>query len=401
LPVRTPKTLIPAIVAIVAAAISAAAPAVADPIGGSGEPVTPKATDIVGVGSNLTQSLFDQLSLNYNETVKASAPHLYSWDATNPATGAAHDLIKAKAGCAKAPRPDGALEGILGSRGNPLGLTADTRSTSGTFCTDFARSSGGRERKDPPPRRGGVVFVPVAMDGVTYATNPSSNAPGRLTTAQLASIYTCKVTNWRQVGGKDAPIDAQLPPVTSATAAFFLTALGGQAPLVPGRCVDSDDDTAGLPHQNEGVSKYLQGPNVIFPYSIASYLAQAYHSAKCLTASCTPVDGVICSPTKGQNRFGCDTHGALRLRMINQTRPALPFPLPAPGTCTTGCPVLNPDFSPSLLRTFYVVVRWASRTPHNIPANLQHLFGPNGWIYTSKTAKTDLGDYGFGPVRWG
>ena len=65
----------------------AAAPALADPPSG----VVPKASNIVGVGSDTTQNVFDQFSHDYNATHTANK--LYSWDATNPATGAIHDNI--------------------------------------------------------------------------------------------------------------------------------------------------------------------------------------------------------------------------------------------------------------------------------------------------------------------
>lgn len=380
------KPIAAAVLAAVATAVTIV-PARADPIGRSGRPVTPKATDIVGVGSAATQGLFDQFSVDYNKTVKASAPHLYSWDAANPETGLVHDLIKAKVGCPKAPRPDGSVEGIVGSRGNRLGLTAGLRSKAGTFCTDFARSTFVR-------RRGRLLaFAPLAMDAVTYATNATTNAPADLTTAQLAEIYTCKVTNWARVGGKKARIDAQLPAASSETRELFLTAIGGRVPVNPGKCVNAHDRPGALPQENEGVSKYLHGPDVIFPYSVASYLAQVYHSAKCLTKSCIAIHGVTCKPRKGQNLFGCDIRGAMVLHIINKTRPTVPFPLPV--VCAKACPILNSRFSPAFIRFLYAVVRWTAKKPGNIPGYLQLLFGLRGWACASRTAQRDIHSYGF------
>ena len=221
-----------------------------------------------------------------------------------------------------------------------------------------------------------------------------------MSTAQLAKIYTCAVTNWDQVGGKKAPIDAQLPPPGSLTRTSFLQALGGQHPVSPGRCVDhsKNEGTANAPAENEGVSKYLRGPDVIFPYSVASYLAQAYHSANCLKPSCTRVGGVSCKPRKSQNRFGCDRHGRLVLHLINKTRPALPFPLPSAARCQKACPRLNPKFSRAFVSNLFVVVRWTKGTTRNLPAYLEALLGPSGWLCRSATARADLGDYGFAPL---
>jgi len=47
--------------------------------------------------------------------------------------------------------------------------------------------------------------IPVAMDGLAVAVNPNLNISG-LTLDQLKSIYTGKITNWKQLGGPDVTI---------------------------------------------------------------------------------------------------------------------------------------------------------------------------------------------------
>jgi ABC-type phosphate transport system substrate-binding protein len=387
---RTPKKLAAgAVLAAVAVAV-AVLPAAADPIGPSGKPVIPRPTDIVGVGSAAAQGVFDQLSLDYNRTVTASAPHLYSWDATNPRTGQAHDFIVAKAGCPREPRPGSSFEGIVGSERNQLGLTANLGSPTGAgFCTDFATSSLSPRLLHLPAGMSPVAFVGVGQDTVTYATNVTTNAPANLSTAQLAQIYTCRLTNWAQAGGKPGRINAQLPPASSDTAQFFLAALGGGVAIKPGRCVNAGDGTGGAPPENEGVSRHLTGPNVIFPYASASYIAQRYHSAKCLNRTCIPVEGVTCRPTTGQNLFGCDTHGTMVLHMINKTSPTLP------AACGRACPLPNTRFAPAFVRTIYVVVRRVTGTPNDIPGYLLRLFGPQGYVCRDPVGKNDFHRYGF------
>jgi len=229
---------------------------------------------VVGTGSDTIEFLLDQFSFDYNKAHKTGT-HLYSWDALNPKTGAMGDLIKEKSGCATTPRPDGSSAGILALDANAK--TTDKKH----FCVDFARSSRPRNASsDPPKQKGGIVFVTIAKDAVTYATNSTTNAPSNLTTAQLNAIYSCTDTNWSQVGGKSAPIDAQLPQTSSGTRAFFLNAIG-LGVSGPGGCVGS---TA---QENEGVDSVLKGSNVIFPYSIGKYIAEKFHSVKCLNSSCT------------------------------------------------------------------------------------------------------------------
>ncbi len=62
-----------------------------------------------------------------------------------------------------------------------------------------ARGSAGGAESD-------LVFLPVAYDALVMITHPS-NQVSNLSIAQLHDIYFGKITNWKQVGGKDAPID--------------------------------------------------------------------------------------------------------------------------------------------------------------------------------------------------
>ncbi|MGO9083518.1 MAG: PstS family phosphate ABC transporter substrate-binding protein [Streptosporangiaceae bacterium] len=354
-----------------AATALAVTPALADPPSG----VTPKPTDIVGVGSNTTQYLFDQFSNDYNAS-HSTGSKLYSWDAVNPKTLAIGDPIKFKSGCTTEPRPDGSSAGITALATN-LGGT-----TGGNPCLDFARSSRARKSTDPPFAPGGVAFVALARDAITWATQATTNAPATLTVAQLNAIYTCKDTNWDQVGGKDDPIKAFIPQSGSGTAATFLTDIGV---TTVGKCVSSDNNTL---EENEGINSVLHTPDAIVPYSIGAYVSQVDRSAKCLKSGCTPVSGVICKPGKGQNAFGCDLHGTMALKEIAGKAPTT-------GSASAKTLAINPGFLSTFFRTLYDVVRYSSTTSDHIPAYLEPFFGAKGYFCTSATAKTDIGHYGF------
>lgn len=71
--------------------------------------------------------------------------------------------------------------------------------TEGTYSFGCAS----RELKDE--EKAGLVEVTFAYDGIAMITHPT-NAVKDLTMAQLKDIYTGKITNWSEVGGKDAPI---------------------------------------------------------------------------------------------------------------------------------------------------------------------------------------------------
>jgi ABC-type phosphate transport system substrate-binding protein len=338
----------------------------------------PAETAIVGVGSDTYQSVADQFSGDYNATLKGTGTRqLYNWDATNPTTGAMGDSIVTKSGCTATARPDG------GSAGLTLMDTNATTSDGAQFCIDFTRTARGRSPSDPAFGPGGVAFVTLAEDAISWTSQTTTDAPANLTTAQLAAIYNCTDTNWSQVGGQNAAITPFLPQTGSALGKQFLTDIGVAN---PGACVNS------TVQQNEGVDPQLNGPQVIFPYSVAKFIAQKFHSAACLNSSCTPdSNGVVCTPTAGFNLFGCNLHGTLKINSINGT---------APTTGTGKGTTINPSFSATFLNPIYDVVRYDSTTPDHIPAYLEQLYAAAsaatpGWACSSTAAKADLKNYGY------
>lgn len=54
-------------------------------------------------------------------------------------------------------------------------------------------------------KNAGLKEVEIAYDGISVITN-KANAVNNLTIAQIKDIYTGKIINWKDVGGKDAPI---------------------------------------------------------------------------------------------------------------------------------------------------------------------------------------------------
>ena len=61
----------------------------------------------------------------------------------------------------------------------------------------------------------------VAQDGLSVIVNPK-NSVSKLNTDQLSDIYTGKITNWKQVGGKDAKMVVVSRDKNSGTHVFFL-----------------------------------------------------------------------------------------------------------------------------------------------------------------------------------
>ena len=359
---------------------------------------SPCENDAVGVGSDTLTPLTDQLASDYNihnggvkpscASHPTSSPYEESWDAINPVTGQIGDSIPIKADCSPIPRPNGSSAGIAQ-------LATFTKSSSGPLCTNFARSSRPRGTSDPPFAAGGVAFVALAGDAVTWS-HPTVNtaAPATLTTAQLNAIYTCTDTNWSQVGGGNQAIVPFLPQSGSGTLSFFLAAIGV---TTPGPCVSNVGNTL---EENEGDNAALNNPGAIFIYSVGDWIAQTFHAPKCVKAGCTASNGVVCKKTPNLDQFWCNvtgagtTQGTEVLGQINGI---------APTTGSGKSTVINSAFPATFDRTLFDVVPFDPNTADHIPGasspvgglNLEGIFGASGYYCTNATAKKDVTNYGF------
>ena len=62
--------------------------------------------------------------------------------------------------------------------------------------------------------------IKVALDGLAVVVNPN-NPVSKLTTDQLAAVFTGKITNWKELGGKDEKIVLLSREVNSGTHVYF------------------------------------------------------------------------------------------------------------------------------------------------------------------------------------
>ena len=166
-----------AVVGFTGLAFAQASPALADPT-----------VTLVAVGSDTIQDVYNQFGLD------ASGNLLGSYDAVNPVTQAAHEIITPVDGTATAKcsfaRPNGSGEGVADLR-----LAINPATTNGTAaplpsaqqgCVDIGRSSSGPGSLQS--NTGPLVYVPFALDGVAGATGPAS-CPGT-TCASYQYTYT-------------------------------------------------------------------------------------------------------------------------------------------------------------------------------------------------------------------
>ena len=101
---------------------------------------------------------------------------------------------------------------------------------------DLAQSSRPMKEKEKADvqknRNVAVSETPVALDALAVFVN-EKNAVKELSIEQLASIYTGKVTNWREVGGANAPIVLYGRENSSGTYEYFKEHVLSKADFAP------------------------------------------------------------------------------------------------------------------------------------------------------------------------
>lgn len=215
-------------------------------------PFTPDADDLVGVGSDTTQFVMNDLANGYNS---ATSPvrRLASWDATGSTT------IVPRANAQEITRPNGSSAGLNALAANP--------------SLDFSRSSSGPAGYDAT--FDGYTFYALASDRVSVAVaadngdgKPASNAPAslRFTVANLQDIYRCLPTadQWSDLvaGASSATILPLIPQAGSGTRKFFLEQLG---------LTDADLGGCVVEAQEHDATPIDADANAIAPFSEARF----------------------------------------------------------------------------------------------------------------------------------
>jgi phosphate transport system substrate-binding protein len=184
--VRSAVALGMAVVGFSSLALAQTTPALADPT-----------VTLVAVGSDTIQDVYNQLATD------AAGNLLGSYNATNPVTNAAHEVITPVDGTATAKcsfaRPNGSGEGVANLRLaiNPASTnaTAAVAPVAQQGCVDIGRSSSGPGTLQS--NTGPLVYVPFALDAVAGATGPTTCTPATLCpsfTADLIDSTTGAVT---------------------------------------------------------------------------------------------------------------------------------------------------------------------------------------------------------------
>jgi len=146
--------------------------------------------------------------------------------------------------------------------------------------TDIAASS--RATKPEESAKGKMTGIPVARDGVVIYVNPANKIIS-LTVQQVADIFSGRATNWKQVGGADAPITVYVRETSSGTAEYFREhALGSKSASYAAGAKEINN-AAGL------IDAVAKDPNGIgYAGAVTSRTAKALALKKDATAAAIP-----------------------------------------------------------------------------------------------------------------
>lgn len=98
----------------------------------------------------------------------------------------------------------------------------------------------GRALKQGEIEKYGLVSFPFAIDGVAVVVN-SANPVKELNRDRLVDIFTGKITNWKELGGNDAPISLYVREDGSGTREVFEEkALNKNTPMSKANVVNSN-----------------------------------------------------------------------------------------------------------------------------------------------------------------
>jgi phosphate transport system substrate-binding protein len=115
--------------------------------------------------------------------------------------------------------------------GSGTGIAALINGT--TDICEASRPMKDKEKEEVKTKRNvSVVEIPVAVDGLAIYLN-AANPVKELSLEQLKGIYTGKITNWKDVGGKAGMIIAYSRENNSGTYAYFKEHVLGNADFYP------------------------------------------------------------------------------------------------------------------------------------------------------------------------
>lgn len=125
-----------------------------------------------------------------------------------------------------------------------------------------------KEEYDPENR---FDLHPIGLDALVFITN-TDNPVDSLTLEQIRGIFSGEITNWKEVGGLDAPINAFQRPELSGSQTLMLNLVMGEVPMAPVDKIIVSDTMADV---IDDIAAYDNSANAI-GYSVYYYAKNMY-----------------------------------------------------------------------------------------------------------------------------
>jgi phosphate transport system substrate-binding protein len=138
----------------------------------------------------------------------------------------------------------------------------------------------GMVSRDLKPEERDLTAYPIARDGVSLILH-KSNPIKALSRKQIVAIYTREIGNWKEVGGRDAPITVVHKAEGRSTLEVFLKAMKLDNSLVKPDVVVGDNE--------QGIKTVAGNPNAIGYVSIGTALYDSEHG---IPIRALPFEGV-------------------------------------------------------------------------------------------------------------
>lgn len=90
----------------------------------------------------------------------------------------------------------------------------------------------------------GLVETVIARDGIAVVVNPQNSQVESLSIDQVRKIYAGQITNWKKVGGKDAPINVVTREAGSGTRGAFEELVMGKDAKITDKAITSPSNGA-------------------------------------------------------------------------------------------------------------------------------------------------------------
>ncbi|MGQ9557039.1 MAG: phosphate ABC transporter substrate-binding protein PstS family protein [Desulfurispora sp.] len=90
----------------------------------------------------------------------------------------------------------------------------------------------------------GLVETVIARDGIAIVVNPQNSQLDSLSIEQVRKIYAGQITNWKEVGGQDAPINVVTREAGSGTRGAFEELVMGKDAKITDKAITSPSNGA-------------------------------------------------------------------------------------------------------------------------------------------------------------